>query len=163
MCMFREREWEDRQDRHRQTDWQTETKTDTKRQTKTEINFVAVILRADGPRFQSYSNGVRSVVERRARVRRVSGSIPGRSGGRMFLSGKKTIFEDVPLVEFGYLVFINRMEWVNNCWWGWQNRTDLGMNNRKPGDSYCSWHRSLLSCLCDLFRALINRLVCFHL
>ena len=19
------------------------------------------------------------------------------------------------------------MEWVNNCWWGWQNRTDLGI------------------------------------
>ena len=58
------------------------------RQTDRQRNFVTVILRAEDPRFQSYSSGVRSVVERRARVRRVSGSIPGRSSGRMFLSGK---------------------------------------------------------------------------
>ena len=42
--------------------------------------------------------------------------------------------EKVPLVEFMYLVF-----------------------TRMPGDIYC---RSLLLCLCDVFRALINSLMC---
>ena len=42
--------------------------------------------------------------------------------------------EKVPLVEFMYIVF-----------------------TRMPGDIYC---RSLLLCLCDVFRALINSLVC---
>ena len=45
------------------------------------------------------------------------------------------------LVEFMYLVF--------TC---------------MPVESYCWWLRSLLLCLCDVFRALINSLVCwFHL
>ena len=42
--------------------------------------------------------------------------------------------EKVPLVEFMYLVF-----------------------TRMPGDIYC---RSLFLCLCDVFRALINSLIC---
>ena len=46
-------------------------------------------------------------------------------------------YEDVPLVEFMYLVF-----------------------TRMPGESYLRRLRSLLSCLCDVFRALINSLVC---
>ena len=46
-------------------------------------------------------------------------------------------YEDVPLVEFMYLVF-----------------------TRMPGKSYCRRLRFLLSCLCDVFRALINSLVC---
>ena len=45
--------------------------------------------------------------------------------------------EDVSLVEFMYLVF-------------------TGM----PGESYCRRLRSLLLYLCDVFRALINSLVC---
>ena len=44
--------------------------------------------------------------------------------------------EDVPLVEFMYLAF--------TC---------------VPGDSYRKRHRSLLSCFCDVIRALINSLV----
>ena len=47
-------------------------------------------------------------------------------------------FEDVPLVEFTYLVF-----------------------TRMPGESYCRWLRSLLLCLCDVFQALNNSLVCW--
>ena len=43
--------------------------------------------------------------------------------------------EDSPLVEFMYLVF-----------------------TRMPGESYRSLLRSLLLCLCDVFRALINSL-----
>ena len=46
-------------------------------------------------------------------------------------------FEDVLLLEFMYPVF-------------------TGM----PGESYCRRLRSLLLCLCDVFRALINSLVC---
>ena len=46
--------------------------------------------------------------------------------------------EDVPLVEFMYLVFTHT-----------------------PGESYRRRHRSLLLCLCDVFRALINSLVCW--
>ena len=46
-------------------------------------------------------------------------------------------FEDVPLVEFMYLVF-----------------------TRMPGESHRRRLRSLLLCLCDVFRALINSLVC---
>ena len=45
-------------------------------------------------------------------------------------------FEDVPMVEFMYLVF-----------------------TRMPGESYRRRSRFLL-CLCDVFRALINSLVC---
>ena len=47
------------------------------------------------------------------------------------------IFEDVPLVEFMYLVF-----------------------TRMVGESYCRRLRSLLLYLCYAFRALINSLVC---
>ena len=47
-------------------------------------------------------------------------------------------FEDVPLVEFMYLVF-----------------------TRMPGESYRRRLRSLLLCLCDVFRTLINSLVCW--
>ena len=46
--------------------------------------------------------------------------------------------EDVPLVEFTYLVF-----------------------TRVPGESYRKRLGSLLLCLCDVFRALINSLVCW--
>ena len=45
--------------------------------------------------------------------------------------------EDVPVVEFTYLIF-----------------------TRMPGKSYRRRLRSLLLCLCDVFRALINSLVC---
>ena len=45
---------------------------------------------------------------------------------------------DVPLVEFMYLVF-----------------------TRMPGESYCRRLRSLLLCLCDVFRMLINSLICW--
>ena len=45
--------------------------------------------------------------------------------------------EDVHLVEFMYLAF-----------------------TRMPGQSYRRQLRSLLLCLCDVFRALINSLVC---
>ena len=45
--------------------------------------------------------------------------------------------EDVPLVEFMYLVF-----------------------TRMPGESYRRRLGSLFLCLCDVFRALINSLVC---
>ena len=45
--------------------------------------------------------------------------------------------EDVPLVEFTYLIF-----------------------TRMPGKSYCRRLRSLLLYLCYVFRALINSLVC---
>ena len=48
-----------------------------------------------------------------------------------------TVLEDVPLVEFMYLVF-----------------------TRMPGESYRRRLRSLLLCLCYVFRALINSLVC---
>ena len=48
-----------------------------------------------------------------------------------------TFFEDVPLVEFMYLVF-----------------------TRMPGENYRRQFRSLLLCLCCVFRALINSLVC---
>ena len=47
------------------------------------------------------------------------------------------IFEDVPLVEFMYLVL-----------------------TRMPGESYRRRLRSLLLCLCDVFQTLINSLVC---
>ena len=47
------------------------------------------------------------------------------------------IIEDVPLVEFMYLVLI-----------------------RMPGESYCRRLKSLLLCSCVVFRALINSLVC---
>ena len=46
-------------------------------------------------------------------------------------------FEDVPLVEFMYIVF-----------------------TRMPGESYRRRLRSLLLCLRDVFRTLINSLVC---
>ena len=45
--------------------------------------------------------------------------------------------ENVPLVEFTYLVF-----------------------TRMPHESYCSRLRSLLLYLCDVFQTLINSLVC---
>ena len=45
---------------------------------------------------------------------------------------------EVPLVEFMHLVF-----------------------TRMPGESHCTWLRSLLLCLCDDFQALINSLVCW--
>ena len=45
--------------------------------------------------------------------------------------------ENVPLVEFMYLLFTSM-----------------------PGESYRRRLRSLLLCLCDVFRALINSLVC---
>ena len=47
------------------------------------------------------------------------------------------LFEDVPLVEFMYLVF-----------------------TRMPGESYRRRLGSLLLCVCDVFRALINSSVC---
>ena len=46
-------------------------------------------------------------------------------------------YEDVQLVEFVYVVF-----------------------TRMPGESYRGRLRSLSLCLCDVFRALINSLVC---
>ena len=51
--------------------------------------------------------------------------------------GGGSFIEDVPLVEFMYLSF-----------------------TRVPGESYRRRLRSLLLCLCDVFRALINSLVC---
>ena len=54
----------------------------------------------------------------------------GRGWGASFL-------EDVPLVEFIYLVFTHM-----------------------PGESYYRRLRSLWLCLCNVFRALINSLVC---
>ena len=45
---------------------------------------------------------------------------------------------NVPLMEFMYLVF-----------------------TRMPGESYCRRLRSLLLCLCDVFRTLINSLICW--
>ena len=47
---------------------------------------------------------------------------------------------NVPLVEFTYLLFA-----------------------RTPGENYRSQLRSLLFCLCDVFRTLINSLVCWFL
>ena len=47
--------------------------------------------------------------------------------------------EDVPLVDFMYLVF-----------------------TRMPGESYRRWLRSSLLYLCDVIRALINSLVCWY-
>ena len=32
----------------------------------------------------------------------------------------------------------------------------------RPGESYCKRHRSLLLCLCDVYGALINSLVCWY-
>ena len=52
------------------------------------------------------------------------------------INGMKA-FEDIPSVEFMYLVFI-----------------------RVQGESYRRRLGSLLLCLCDVFRALINSLVC---
>ena len=49
----------------------------------------------------------------------------------------KVTIEDVPLVEFMYLVF-----------------------TRMPGESYRRRLRSLLLCLRDVFRALVNSLAC---
>ena len=49
----------------------------------------------------------------------------------------EVITEDVPLVQFMYLVF-----------------------TRMTGETYRMRLRSLLLCLCDVFRALINSLVC---
>ena len=46
--------------------------------------------------------------------------------------------ENLPLVEFMYLVF-----------------------TPMPGESNCRWLGSLLLCLCDVFQALINSLVCW--
>ena len=48
--------------------------------------------------------------------------------------------EDVLLVEFMYLVF--------TC---------------MPGESYCRWLMSLMLCLCDVFWALVNSLVCWFI
>ena len=48
------------------------------------------------------------------------------------------IIEDVPLVEFIYLVF-----------------------TRMPGESYRRRLKSLLLCSCDVFRAIINSLMCW--
>ena len=50
------------------------------------------------------------------------------------------MYEGVPLVEFMYLVF-----------------------TRMPGESYRRRLWSLLLCLCDVFRALINSLVCWSI
>ena len=55
----------------------------------------------------------------------------------MFERVSKTEIEDVPLVEFMYLVF-----------------------TRMAGESYRRRLGSLLLCLCYVFRALINSLVC---
>ena len=49
---------------------------------------------------------------------------------------RRTVLEDVPLVEFMYLVF-----------------------TRMPGKNYRRRLRSLLLCLCDVRRVLINSLV----
>ena len=54
------------------------------------------------------------------------------------LRQKRYLLDDVPLVEFMSLVFTHM-----------------------PGDSYCRWLRSLLLCLCHVFRSLINSLVCW--
>ena len=61
-----------------------------------------------------------------------------RRGPHATASEEKKKMEDVPLVEFMYLVFTHT-----------------------PGESYRRRHRSLLLCLCDVFRALINSLVCW--
>ena len=65
--------------------------------------------------------------------------------------------EDVPLVEFMYPVF-TRMP-------GESYHVPLVqfmhfVFTRMPGESYRKRHRSLLLCLCCVFRALINSLVC---
>ena len=59
-------------------------------------------------------------------------------------------FEDVPLVEFMYLVFedvpvVEFMYLVFTC---------------MQGESYRRRLRSLLLCLCDVFRVQINSLLC---
>ena len=56
---------------------------------------------------------------------------------RELISAQNT-YEDVPLVEFMYLVFTH-----------------------KPGESYCRWLRSLLLYLCYIFCTMINSLVCW--
>ena len=53
------------------------------------------------------------------------------------LSSETMYLENVPLVEFIYLVF-----------------------TRMPGESYRRRLGSLLLCLCDVFRVLIGSLVC---
>ena len=55
----------------------------------------------------------------------------------MPMGGGGVHFDDVPLLEVMYLAF-----------------------TRMPGESYCRRLRSLLLCLCDVFRELINSLVC---
>ena len=57
---------------------------------------------------------------------------------RFINSTRGTSSEDLPLVEFMYLVF--------TC---------------MPGESYHRWLSSLLLCLCDVFWVLINSLVCW--
>ena len=63
-----------------------------------------------------------------------SSGFPETVGGWLTCIG----YTDWPLVEFIYLVF--------TC---------------MPGESYCSWLRSLFLCLCDVFWELINSLVCW--
>ena len=53
-------------------------------------------------------------------------------------SGLCCCFQDIPLVEFMYLIF-----------------------TRMPSESYRRQLKSLLLCLCDVFRVLINSLVCW--
>ena len=59
------------------------------------------------------------------------------------------VFEDVPLLEFMYLVFedVRLVEFMYLIF------------TRMPGESYRRRLRSLLLCLCDVFRALITSLV----
>ena len=68
--------------------------------------------------------------------------------------------EDVPLVEFMYLVYNTRIP-------GEEDVPVLEFMylvfTRKPGESYRRRLRSLLLYLCYVFRALINSLVCWTL
>ena len=55
-----------------------------------------------------------------------------------YIRTQKKVFEDVPPAEFMHLAFAHIL----------------------PGESYRRQLRSLFLCFCDVFRALINSLVC---
>ena len=57
-------------------------------------------------------------------------------------------FPTLPLKEFPVKIYL----WLSVC--------ALYLFTRRPGESYRSRLRSLLLCLCDVFRQLINSLVC---
>ena len=55
-------------------------------------------------------------------------------------------------VFFGVVGFFVSKEWVNNCWWGWQNRTDLGKCTHLYGKTQGKikhkrfWHKVFVRC-----------------